>query len=123
MMTATSTLGTNRAPQPTRTVAVVSSPAHLELIERVLDGWGDDIVFVESVARAYSQIKRVMPDVVVLCLSSDDADGCQVLSMLALDAATSHIPVVTCLAGWSDRDEHNVDELDAVRRPTLLSLN
>lgn len=31
----------------------------------------------------------------IVCLSTDDADGCQVLSMLALDNDTARIPVLT----------------------------
>jgi CheY-like chemotaxis protein len=54
-----------------------------------------DVVFVESTAHAYSKIKRALPDVIVMCVSADDVDGCQVLSMLALDRETSHIPVLT----------------------------
>jgi CheY-like chemotaxis protein len=122
MMTAMNSTGTFRAPHPPRTVAVVSSSAHLALLETVLEGSGHDIVFVESVAHAYSQIKRLTPDLVVVCLSSDDAEGCRVLSMLTLDNATSRIPVVTYMAGPSEGLEHDIDELDACQ-PVLPSLN
>jgi hypothetical protein len=80
-----------------RTVAVVGKYAH-HYFEDILDGLGDfDVVFVESIAHAFSKIKRVRPDLVVLCVSDHDAAGCHVLSMLALDRDTSQIPVLTHL--------------------------
>ena len=53
-----------------------------------------DIVLVEPTDHAYSHIKQIRPDLVIVCMSSDDVDGCRVLSMLALDGETSAIPVV-----------------------------
>src|SRR6266508_3882475 len=54
-----------------------------------------NVVIVESSAHAYSQIKRVQPNLVILCVRIDDADGFQVLSMLKLDGDTRAIPVLT----------------------------
>jgi CheY-like chemotaxis protein len=67
----------------------------LELLETVLDAGHYDIVFVEATAHAYSQIKKVQPNLVILCVHLDDVDGCQVLSMLKLDDETRGIPVLT----------------------------
>jgi len=78
-----------------RTVAVVSSHPYLHALETVLDGMEHDVVFVEAMSHAYSQIKRAMPDLIVVCLSDDDAASCQVLSMLRLDRDTAQIPVLT----------------------------
>jgi PleD family two-component response regulator len=61
----------------------------------VLDAGHYDVVFVESSAHAYSQIKRVQPNLVILCICIDEADGFQVLSMLKLDDETRGIPVLT----------------------------
>ena len=80
-----------------RTVALVGKYAH-HYLEDVVEDFGDfDVVFVESIAHAFSKIKRVRPDLVVVCVTDDDADGCRVLSMLALDRETSRIPVLTHL--------------------------
>lgn len=80
-----------------RTVAIVGKYAH-HYLDEVVDGYGDfDVVFVESITHAFSKIKRARPDLVVLCVTDDDADGCRVLSMLALDRETSMIPVLTHL--------------------------
>jgi CheY-like chemotaxis protein len=81
---------------PTQKVVIVNGNAEiLELLEAVLDAGHYDVVFVESSAHAYSQIKRVQPNLVILCVRIDDSDGFQVLSMLKLDADTRDIPVLT----------------------------
>jgi PleD family two-component response regulator len=78
-----------------KVVIVNGSPGILDLLETVLDAGHYDVVFVESSAHAYSQIKRVQPNLVILCVRIDDADGFQVLSMLKLDDETRAIPVLT----------------------------
>jgi CheY-like chemotaxis protein len=79
----------------TQTVVIVDGTAGmLERLETVLEGHCD-VVFVESSAHAYSQIKRVQPNLVILCVQLHDMSGLQVLSMLRMDEETRHIPVVT----------------------------
>jgi PleD family two-component response regulator len=80
----------------------------LALLDTVLAAGRYDVVFVESSEHAYSQIKRVQPNLVILCVRIDDADGFQVLSMLKLDEETSGIPVLTYtteFAGQESEDE------------------
>ena len=78
-----------------KVVIVNGSTEILELLESVLEAGHYDIVFVESSAHAYSQIKRVKPNLVILCVRIEDLDGFQVLSMLKLDEETRGIPVLT----------------------------
>jgi PleD family two-component response regulator len=78
-----------------KVVIVNGSPEILELLETVLDAGHYDIVFVESTEHAYSQIKRVQPHLVILCMRIEDVHGFQVLSMLKIDADTRAIPVLT----------------------------
>jgi PleD family two-component response regulator len=85
-----------------KVVIVNGSPEMLEMLETVLDAGRYDVVFVESSGHAYSQIKRVQPNLVVLCVRIDDADGFQVLSMLKLDAETRDIPVLTYASEQTD---------------------
>jgi PleD family two-component response regulator len=66
-----------------------------ELLDTVLDAGSYDVVFVEAIAHAYSQVKRVQPQLVILCVHMDDVEGFRVLSMLKLDADTRSIPVLT----------------------------
>src|SRR5437773_10926208 len=83
------------APPAQKVVIVNGSAEILKLLETVLDAGHYDVVFVEPSERAYSQIKRVQPNLVILCIRIDDPDGFQVLSMLKLDAANRDIPVLT----------------------------
>jgi len=78
-----------------KVVIVNGGPEMLETLEAVLDAGQYDIVFVESSAHAYSQIKRVQPNLVVLCVRTNEPDGFQVLTMLKLDEETRDIPLVT----------------------------
>jgi PleD family two-component response regulator len=92
------------APLAQKVVIVNGSAEILGLLETVLDAGHYDVVFVESSAHAYSQIKRVQPNLVILCVRIDDLDGFQVLSMLKLDADTRDIPVLTYTTQY-DADE------------------
>jgi PleD family two-component response regulator len=87
--------GVSTAAVAQKVVIVNGSPEILELLETVLDAGNYDVVFVESNSHAYSQIKRVQPNLVILCVRIDDLNGFQVLSMLKLDAETREIPVLT----------------------------
>src|SRR5438874_8919287 len=87
-----------------KVVIVNGSAEILELLETVLDAGHYDVVFVESSEHAYSQIKRVQPNLVILCVRIDAADGFQVLSMLKLDAETRTIPVLTYTSESDDEE-------------------
>lgn len=81
-----------------KVVVVNSSPEIMALAERVLAAQQYDMVFVESISHAYSRIRRVRPDLVVLCLRIADVEAFQLLSMLKLDPETRHITVLTFTA-------------------------
>ena len=92
-----------------KVVIVNGSPQTLELLENVLEAGRYDIVFVESSEHAYSQIKRVQPNLVILCVQIDAMDTFQVLSMLKLDDDTRNIPILTFTAdveGQETDDEY-----------------
>jgi PleD family two-component response regulator len=91
-ITADDVLGVSTAQ---KVVIVNGSTDMLSLLETVLDAGHYDIVFVESNDRAYSHIKRVQPNLVILCMRIEDRHGFQVLSMLKLDDETRRIPVLT----------------------------
>lgn len=102
---------------PLRKVMVVGSQPNQRVLETLADAGDYDVVIVESAARAYSHIKRVIPNLVVLCLDVDDPDGCHVLSMLKMDSATSWIPVVTYAMASDTSDE------EPGREDILISMN
>jgi len=89
---------TSQATKPvvTQQVVVVNgTPETFNLLD-MLDAGHYDVIFIESSEHAYSQIKRVQPDLVILSVAIDDPEGFRVLSMLNLDEDTRHIPVLTC---------------------------
>ena len=81
-----------------------------ELLDTVLDAGRYDVVFVEAIAHAYSQVKRVQPQLVILCVHMDDVEGFRVLSMLKLDAETRSIPVLTYTIENGDEPEEEEPE-------------
>jgi len=78
-----------------KVVIVNGNPEMLDILETVLDAGHYDVVFVESSEHAYSQIKRVQPNLAIICVDLDEADGFQVLSMLKLDEETRGIEPVS----------------------------
>ena len=104
----TDTLGLNAAAATTQKVVIVNGTAEiLDLLESVLDAGHYDVVFVESSEHAYSQIKRVKPNLVILCVRIEGADGFQVLSMLKLDDETRDIPVLTYTTEYDGQESED----------------
>ena len=87
-----------------KVVIVNGTSEILDLLETVLDAGHYDVVFVESSEHAYSQIKRVQPNLVILCVHVEDLDGFQVLSMLKLDPETRGIPVLTYTTEYDEQE-------------------
>ena len=93
------------AATPVQKVVVVNGNTEvLGMLETVLDAGRYDMVFVESSDRAYSQIKRVVPNLVILCTRIEELDGFQLLTMLKLDADTKNIPVLTYTTEYEGQD-------------------
>jgi len=84
------------AATPVQKVVVVNGNTEvLGMLETVLDAGRYDMVFVESSDRAYSQIKKVVPNLVILCTRIEELEGFQLLTMLKLDEETKDIPILT----------------------------
>ncbi len=79
-----------------KVVVVNGSHELLKRLESILDAGHYDIVFAANIERAYSEIKKNRPDLVILCLDLDDPVAFQALSMLNLDPDTARIPLLTC---------------------------
>jgi PleD family two-component response regulator len=103
-----------------KVVIVNGNTQILEVLETILDAGHYDVVFVESTERAYSQIKKVRPNLVILCVQIDDADGLQVLSMLKLDDDTRDIPVLT-YTSEGDEEESDDDALEPAESEIFAS--
>jgi len=108
-----------------KVVVVNGSSEILDLLEAVLDAGHYDVVFVESSSHAYSQIRRVQPNLVILCMHIEDPEGFQVLSMLKLDDQTRAIPVLTYTTDYegtdseSDTVESSENEMFVAVKPAM----
>ena len=90
---------------PVQKVVVVNGNTEmLGMLESVLDAGRYDMVFVESSERAYSQIKKVLPNLVILCARIEQLEGFQLLTMLKLDPETRAIPILTFTTEYEGRD-------------------
>lgn len=128
-MTTASTDGLSRRSDSAatrQTVVIVNGGDEvLELLESVLDAGHYDVVFVESAAHAYSQVKKVQPHLVILCLDMDGDEGFQVLSMLKLDPETRFVPLLTCATGQDDTadDEPEFADDEVLAPRPVLRMN
>ena len=105
-----------RSSKDLQKVAVVNGTSEvLDLLETVLDAGHYDVIFVESNEHAYSQVKRLQPNLVILCVHIEDVDAFHVLSMLKMDEETRRIPVLTYTTEYEGQDvdgqlAHPVDD-------------
>ena len=115
--------GASTSPATQKVVIVNGGTDMLTLLETALEAGHYDVVFVESSEHAYSQIKRVQPDLVILCMRIEDADGFQVLSMLKLDDETRGIPVLTYTTeyegGDTDEEVPETSEMEMFAAPNV----
>lgn len=103
-------MNTQRVAAPVQKVVVINgNPDVLGMLESVLDAGRYDMVFVESSDRAYSQIKQVRPDLVILCTRIEQLDGFQLLTMLKLDTETRDIPVLTYTTEYEGQEFEEAD--------------
>jgi DNA-binding response OmpR family regulator len=80
-----------------RTAVVVSSPSdQSHTLDVLFDALDYDVVVVESPDRAYARVKRLLPDLVIVCFDFNDPSAFQLMSMLSVDRMTSSIPMMTC---------------------------
>ena len=93
------------ATTPVQKVVVVNGNTEvLGMLETVLDAGRYDMVFVESSDRAYTQIKKVVPNLVILCTRIEELEGFQLLTMLKLDQETKDIPILTYTTEYEGQD-------------------
>lgn len=118
------------AATPIQKVVVVNGSTEvLGMLEAVLDAGRYDMVFVESSDHAYSQIKKVLPNLVILCAQIENLEGFQLLTMLKLDSDTRDIPVLTYTTEYEGQDLDNAisqladDEEDLLPSRPALRMN
>ena len=124
---------TNRlAITPVQKVVVVDGSTDvLGMLEGVLDAGRYDMVFVESSDHAYSQIKKVLPNLVIVCARIERMQSFQLLTMLKLDAETRDIPVLTYTTEFEGQEVDSImsrmaeeeEEFLPTRRSLALRMN
>ena len=113
--------------QVQKVVVVDGNAEVLNMLETVLDAGRYDMVFVESSNNAYTQIKKVIPNLVIVCARIEHLEAFQLLTMLKLDPETSDIPVLTYTTEYEGQDLEGVisqmaeeeEELQFTSRPAL----
>jgi PleD family two-component response regulator len=113
--------------QVQKVVVVDGNAEILNMLEAVLDAGRYDMVFVESSNNAYTQIKKVIPNLVIVCARIEHLEAFQLLTMLKLDPETSDIPVLTYTTEYEGQDLEGVisqmaeeeEELQLTSRPAL----
>jgi CheY-like chemotaxis protein len=112
-----------------KVVVVNGNTEVLGMLETVLEAGRYDMVFVESSDHAYSQIKKVLPNLVILCTRIEQLDGFQLLTMLKMDGDTRRIPVLTYTTEQEGQDFDEVisqlaeDEEDTLPSRPPLRMN
>jgi CheY-like chemotaxis protein len=91
---------------PSKVVAVSDNALRAALLDRLLDDSDYDVIFVEPISRAYSRIKELRPDLVVVPMEIDAADACQLLSMLYIDHELRGIRVLAWPTNSEPTDAH-----------------
>jgi len=113
--------------QVQKVVVVDGNAEVLGMLEAVLDAGRYDMVFVESSNNAYTQIKKVLPNLVIVCARIEHLEAFQLLTMLKLDAETCDIPVLTYTTEYEGQDLDGVisqmaeeeEEMQFTSRPAL----
>ena len=96
-----------------KVVIINGNPKVSELLDDILEPGYYNIIFLESSEHSYTQVKYIKPNLVILCVSVDDMDGLQVLSMMKFDEETKNIPVMTHVIEQEESDSHEEDQAES----------
>ena len=110
------------------TAVLVNGGIHaLTTVENVLDARRYEIMFVEFDHGAYSQIRQIAPDLIILCTGIEDPRALQLLTMLKLDPQTRRLPVLVWVLGregdFNRTASHFDDDVALIRRPRSFQIN
>jgi len=105
-----------------RTVIVVGQPGQ-QVPESAFDNLEYDVVVLEPIAHAYSQVRRVKPTLIVMSLSLDDLDCFQLLTMLRLDPETASIPIRMFVGSEEEAPAEEVANADLNETFTTMPLS
>ena len=113
--------------RPPRSTPLYSSAASdvykRQVPESAFDNLEYDVVVLEPIAHAYSQVRRVKPTLIVMSLSLDDLDCFQLLTMLRLDPETASIPIRMFVGSEEEAPAEEVANADLNETFTTMPLS
>jgi hypothetical protein len=101
---------------PLRVMVVGGGPGVLPRVEPMLPAGTYEVEFVGLDQEPYGCILDDSPDLLVVCLRIEDAASFQFLSMLQMDPATRHLPVLTYTTESEGQVLPGVDDVAPRRR-------
>ena len=101
---------------PLRVMVVGGGPGVLPRVEPMLPSGAYDVEFIGMDQEPYGCILDDAPDLLVVCLKIEDAASFQFLSMLQIDPATRHLPVLTYTTESEGQALPGVDDITPRRR-------
>ena len=113
----------------TKVAIVEGSRDVLDWLEASLEPGHYEVFFLDDIHEAYTRVRDLEPDLIVLCARIEDMDAFQFLTMLKLDPETRPIPVQTYTTEWEgqitdeDLDDLWTEEELAPRQVRCLPLN
>ena len=110
-----------------RVVVASGDSERAELLDALLFSENEfDTVVVDSIAGAYSRVKKTDPDLIIVLMEIGDVEAYQLLSMLAMDRHTRAIHVETRVMGGRPNEvNHGVSDLrrDWPSQVTAVQMN
>lgn len=106
----------SRYQAPLRVMVVGGGPGVLPRVEPLLPSGAYDVEFVSLDQEPYGCVLDDAPDLLVVCLKIEDAASFQFLSMLQMDPATRHLPVLTYTTESEGQVLPGVDDVAPRRR-------
>jgi DNA-binding response OmpR family regulator len=85
-------------------IAVINDDTtFLSLMHSLLQEKGWDTVILKESSKAYEQIKKDPPDLIILDIRMESQEsGWTVLELIKLDPATNSVPIIVCSAAVDD---------------------
>jgi len=79
-------------------ILVVSSDKNLrEVLRFCFDGWGYEVILLETMMRDIMPIKKIAPDVIVIDVHAARHTDLEICGLLKSDFITAYIPVITLI--------------------------
>jgi PleD family two-component response regulator len=112
-----------------QTIAVVDGNATVvSSIDTAMGAACHTVLLLDTRAHAYTDIRRLQPSLVVVCIHLDNPRSIQLLTMLKMDHETGSIPVTTIVVDSDDdvdaaEDADDAEDVACGELPTSVWVN